>query len=322
MRIHIVQKGDTLWKLAQKYGVEFEALKAANNHLNNPDLIMPGMKVKIPSGGVQAKKENVYQTGKKEAPITKEVPMKEAPPPSLKPEKEKPVPVPSAPKVPIAKPAPSYHLQKTDMNFNIYNKMEKEIKIPAPPKVPKPKEIPKVEVPPPVKKPMEPKPKPKPFPPKKFPVKQPLFADCYPVPPFYSGCFPCPPPYPVYHHQYPMPMPAPMIHGYPAMSPYAIPYPGQMPMQADDNMDDVAPDYQPDAAGYGDVTTQQIQPQQAMVPQTPMNMNFPSQSGYAGMPMPPGGYHPMATMPQMPHYAPHPYPALWRDEEDSEEEFD
>ena len=30
VKIHIVQKGDTLWKLAKKYGVDFEKLKAAN----------------------------------------------------------------------------------------------------------------------------------------------------------------------------------------------------------------------------------------------------------------------------------------------------
>lgn len=49
MQIHTVQKGDTLWKIAKMYGVDFEELKAANPQLSNPDLIMPGMKINIPS---------------------------------------------------------------------------------------------------------------------------------------------------------------------------------------------------------------------------------------------------------------------------------
>ncbi|MDH2922487.1 SafA/ExsA family spore coat assembly protein [Bacillus cytotoxicus] len=56
MKIHIVQKGDTLWKIAKKYGVDLETLKIANTQLSNPDLIMPGMKIKVPSGSVHVKK--------------------------------------------------------------------------------------------------------------------------------------------------------------------------------------------------------------------------------------------------------------------------
>lgn len=65
MKIHIVQKGDTLWKIAQKYGVDFEQLKKMNGHLSNPDMIMPGMKIKVPTAGVPVKKE----MPKKEAKI-------------------------------------------------------------------------------------------------------------------------------------------------------------------------------------------------------------------------------------------------------------
>jgi morphogenetic protein associated with SpoVID len=57
VKIHIVQKGDTLWKIAQKYGVDFEQLKKMNGHLSNPDMIMPGMKIKVPTAGVPVKKE-------------------------------------------------------------------------------------------------------------------------------------------------------------------------------------------------------------------------------------------------------------------------
>lgn len=91
MKIHIVQKGDTLWNLAQKYGVDFEELLEANSHLANPDLIMPGMKVKIPTIAVPAKKEAVKgktvapkQAVKKEVKeIKKELPKMEWEPPQV-----------------------------------------------------------------------------------------------------------------------------------------------------------------------------------------------------------------------------------------------
>lgn len=79
MKIHIVQKGDTLWEIAKKYGVNFEELKQVNPQLASPDMIMPGMKIKVPSSTKQVKKE---------APIK---------------EKQKEMPKPTAPKHPIVK---------------------------------------------------------------------------------------------------------------------------------------------------------------------------------------------------------------------------
>ncbi|MGM8212985.1 SafA/ExsA family spore coat assembly protein [Virgibacillus sp. W0430] len=63
MKIHIVQKGDTLWEIAKQYGVAFEELKQMNAQVASPDMIMPGMKVKIPSSAKQVKK----QMGKEQA---------------------------------------------------------------------------------------------------------------------------------------------------------------------------------------------------------------------------------------------------------------
>lgn len=95
MKIHIVQKGDTLWNLAQKYGVDFEHLKQVNSHLSNPDMLMPGMKIKIPTSAVPAKKEEA-----KVAPLKKEevktlpsnkvpkIPKKEMPKEPIKPKVE------------------------------------------------------------------------------------------------------------------------------------------------------------------------------------------------------------------------------------------
>lgn len=49
LKIHIVQKGDTLWKIAKAYDVDLDELKDMNHHIASPDMIMPGMKIKIPS---------------------------------------------------------------------------------------------------------------------------------------------------------------------------------------------------------------------------------------------------------------------------------
>ena len=48
MQIHIVQKGDTLWKISRSYNVSFDELKKMNAHLANPEYIVPGMKIFIP----------------------------------------------------------------------------------------------------------------------------------------------------------------------------------------------------------------------------------------------------------------------------------
>ena len=76
VKIHIVQKGDTLWKLAKKYGVSFDELKKINSQLSNPDLLMPGMKLKIPGSASTMKKEAVQpiiKTGIKEVPVQPQV---------------------------------------------------------------------------------------------------------------------------------------------------------------------------------------------------------------------------------------------------------
>ncbi|HZK25226.1 MAG TPA: LysM peptidoglycan-binding domain-containing protein [Oscillospiraceae bacterium] len=46
-RIYIVRSGDSVWKIAQKFGVSMEVIIAANN-LQNPNLIYPGQKLIIP----------------------------------------------------------------------------------------------------------------------------------------------------------------------------------------------------------------------------------------------------------------------------------
>ena len=106
VKIHIVQKGDTLWKIAKKYGVNFEELKKLNSQLSNPDMIMPGMKIKVPTAGVNIKKEapmgapnstiNIgvkKEMPKKEQPILKEQPIAPIAEVPVEMPKEQPLPV-------------------------------------------------------------------------------------------------------------------------------------------------------------------------------------------------------------------------------------
>ncbi|MFS0780777.1 SafA/ExsA family spore coat assembly protein [Bacillus sp. 1P06AnD] len=115
MKIHIVQKGDTLWKLAKKYGVSFEELKKSNSQLSNPDMIMPGMKIKIP-GGSGSQSVNMSMGTQKEAPIpnfTK--PVKEAPmpqPQTMQPVQQMQQPVKEAPKPIKEAPMPIKEMPK------------------------------------------------------------------------------------------------------------------------------------------------------------------------------------------------------------------
>lgn len=46
-QIYVVQKGDTVYKIAQRFGLDWREL-AGYNHLGNPDLIYPGERLFIP----------------------------------------------------------------------------------------------------------------------------------------------------------------------------------------------------------------------------------------------------------------------------------
>ncbi|MBP1947662.1 SafA/ExsA family spore coat assembly protein [Virgibacillus litoralis] len=83
MKIHIVQKGDTLWEISKNYGVDFEQVKQLNPQLSSPDMIMPGMKIKIPSTSKPVKKETM-QMKETQKPTTQQ-PYKDTSP--------KPIPV-------------------------------------------------------------------------------------------------------------------------------------------------------------------------------------------------------------------------------------
>lgn len=158
MKIHIVQKGDTLWKIAKKYGVDFEELKKMNSQLSNPDMIMPGMKIKVPSASVSVKKEGVKGPavgGVKEMPMaehpfadqTKTYPVTEideAPAPQQEmPAKEMPVkemPVKEMPVKPLQPMPPVKEMPVKEMPIKEAPAPKKEMpivpKMPVLPKLP------------------------------------------------------------------------------------------------------------------------------------------------------------------------------------------
>ncbi|WP_339213963.1 N-acetylmuramoyl-L-alanine amidase [Ornithinibacillus sp. FSL M8-0202] len=53
--VHVVEKGDTLWSISQKYNTTVAVLKSLNKI--SGDLIVPGQKIKLPSG---SKKKMLY----------------------------------------------------------------------------------------------------------------------------------------------------------------------------------------------------------------------------------------------------------------------
>ncbi len=48
-RVHVVVKGDTVWKLARQYNISTQAIIQANN-LRYPDVLYPGERLIIPDG--------------------------------------------------------------------------------------------------------------------------------------------------------------------------------------------------------------------------------------------------------------------------------
>ncbi|WP_018130817.1 LysM peptidoglycan-binding domain-containing protein [Effusibacillus pohliae] len=49
MKTHVVQPGDTLWKIAKAHGVPLASVIAANPQITDPDKIDPGMTVHVPT---------------------------------------------------------------------------------------------------------------------------------------------------------------------------------------------------------------------------------------------------------------------------------
>lgn len=199
MKIHIVQKGDTLWEIAKKYGVDFEQLKAMNTHLATPDMIMPGMKIKIPGVEKAVPKETVQKkVGEikhpyedfvvSEQPVKKEKAQvkKEAPKELVKKEEEMPMLEPIMPIMPELPEMPMVQMPTVQQMPMMEQTQYTTIQLPEM-KMPK-KEEPEKEQ-------------------KKIYEKTPVEYETYHMPSF----IPCIPVYhmplnPCWYHEQPMPM--------------------------------------------------------------------------------------------------------------------
>ncbi|HLS07562.1 SafA/ExsA family spore coat assembly protein [Lentibacillus sp.] len=139
MKIHIVQKGDTLWEIAKQYGADFEEVKQLNPQLSSPDMIMPGMKIKIPASSKPVKKESVNQkeTQKEKQQPAVEKPYKDTSPKPMpimkeddvkKPKEVKPMmpKMPMQPKVPAMEQETNYYTTINLPQIPTYTKPEKE----------------------------------------------------------------------------------------------------------------------------------------------------------------------------------------------------
>jgi len=265
LRIHIVQKGDTLWKIAKEYGISFEDLKRLNVHLANPDYIVPGMEIILPE---KINKEPHKEMPKKESQMhketPKEVPKKEVqrpmpppPPPPIVPPAPMPMPEPQMIPIPIPMPMPMQMPQQpmwvpqpVEMNWHqqvVMPQVEQTVTTPPPVQI-QPAPPPPPPPPPPVAKPM-PHPVPQPAPP--------MHIMPHPVP-HCSSCH-----QPIYHQMWwPMPM-------QPQAEQYMMP---QQPMSFEmpENKMGEMEDFLESTSPFFHTPNQQMQPQFNMMPD--MNM--------------------------------------------------
>ncbi|MBE2939141.1 SafA/ExsA family spore coat assembly protein [Anoxybacillus flavithermus] len=289
MKIHIVQKGDTLWKIAEKYGVDFEELKKMNAHLSDPDYIMPGMKIKVPTPVTPvkpAKKEtqNVQQqrvsvdvdihVNKKEQPlqqpinvepIAKEVPIVKEPVKKEEPKQEMPLLPPKPPNI-------------------MPNMMEHDDDVQMPP-FPDIPPIPPTQAPMMEEKPQEEQPQ-QPMQPQ--PVPMPLPMPCIPISPMMPGYgfyLWFPPMYPMMPWIYPQNMANNDDCG--CGEPKPTPYMPQMP--TDEYSQQLQPMMPQMPTGAGEYSQQ---PQQASYPQQMYGENVPMMPQQMYMPQPAMPYGP------------------------------
>lgn len=152
VEVHIVQKGDTLWKISRQHGISFEDLKRVNAHLATPDYIVPGMKIFLPdkkqgAGVVKQPTPHSKQPHPEKVEKVIKVEKKEELP--VKPKEEvkvpvEPIPIP-LPSVPKPSPKPSKPVEKPKPSKPVEPK-EERAELPKPPERPIPQ--PEVQHPP------------------------------------------------------------------------------------------------------------------------------------------------------------------------------
>lgn len=281
MKIHIVQKGDTLWKIAEKYEVDFEELKKMNAHLSDPNYIMPGMKIKVPTPAAPAKpvkketpkvsvdvdihvnkKEQPLQQPQNVEPIAKEIPIAKASEKKEEPEQEMPLLPPKPPNI-------------------MPNMMEPDEEIPMPP-FPDIPPIPTTQAPVMEEQPQQP------MHPQPAPMPLPMPMPCIPISPVMPGYgfYPWfPPMYPMMPWTYPQNMANNDDCG--CGEPKPTPYMPQMPTGEYSQQSQPMMPQMPTGAGeYSQ------QPQQASYPQQMYGENVPMMPQQMYMPQPAMPYDP------------------------------
>jgi morphogenetic protein associated with SpoVID len=306
VKIHIVQKGDTLWKIAQKYGVDFEQLKKMNSQLSNPDMIMPGMKIKIPTSSGNVKKETA--TAKKEMPIAQH-PIIQKEQPAMPVKKEAPkkeAPKKEAPAQMYIPKMPQPIIPEIDVNnyymVNMAN-MSMQQTVPQIPQVPQVPILPPMEDKLPEVEPVESaEEKPEEPLPMTGGYAMPMFQNCYPISPVLPGTgLPCPPNYQMPFAPFPQTLPA-------QQAPVQQPMGDQMDESYNQSMDHSMMQPMP----YGPMMPMQA-PMMPMMQQPSYVQGVqddcgcggsqPSQGSMMPSQMPQGGYGtPYMPMPQAPMY--------------------
>jgi len=332
VRIHIVQKGDTLWKIAKKYGVNFEELKKMNTQLSNPDMIMPGMKIKIPGTGGNIKKEapvgskpgaTIKMGAKKEKPITmpiteapKEVPIKEAPVAEKPVQPQVPIEVPKeVPTKPFIPKMPKPIMPEIDINnYYMMNMANLSVQQPKPIQQPIAKPIEHKPIKQPIAKPIEHKPIQQPIakPIEHKPIQQPIAK------PIEHKPIPQPIAKPIEHKPIAMPIQQPLIkqpilqpiqQSMPQLPPKPVNIlPPVKPMSVQNlNLVESESSSHTHKGGYNQpmFPNQHFYPVSPIAPGAgfyggyPQQMAYPQVQGVASMPMYPSGVMPMH---QMPHH--------------------
>ncbi len=176
LHVHVVQKGDTLWKISRQYGVSFDEVKRLNAHLANPDYIVPGMKIFVPEKATKKHemKEHPYTNDRPVKKSKEEYTAQPAPKPMPAPKPTKPTMQPPMPQ-PIPQPMPQPPVQMPpqmmpqpinqnltmtqmmppfmgipygwmpvpDMDVNLHVQMPAQAAPPPPPPIPAPTPVPK-----------------------------------------------------------------------------------------------------------------------------------------------------------------------------------
>ena len=110
LHVHVVQKGDTLWKIAKQYGVSFDEVKRLNAHLANPDYVVPGMKIFVPKKPANGQAtEHPYTNDRPVKKNKEEYTIEPAPKPTSQPVPQsipKPMPLPQPVPKPTMQPKP------------------------------------------------------------------------------------------------------------------------------------------------------------------------------------------------------------------------